>query len=167
MCRPRQAIGGEARVLLWGRCADGRGLLLLDAAGIASAARLPTMIDDRTLRQSEQETKAQAGIEMIAGLFSVISGAALPMTSTQMALEMTVSTTATVRPTQPPIIAPRVVIFDQNTDMISTGMVESPASTFDDIIAEVAAARVTERGSRADDKASEAAMEDRKKAGYF
>ena len=37
----------------------------------------------------------------------------------------------------------------------------------DDIIAEVAAARVTERGSRADDKASEAAMEDRKKAGYF
>ena len=51
--------------------------------------------------------------------------------------------------------------------MISTGMVESPASTFDDIIGEVAAARVTERGSRADDKASEAAMEDRKKAGYF
>ena len=36
-----------------------------------------------------------------------------------------------------------------------------------DIIAEIAAARVTERGSRADDKASEAAMEDRKKAGYF
>ena len=33
--------------------------------------------------------------------------------------------------------------------------------------AEIAAARVTERGSRADDKASEAAMEDRKKAGYF
>ena len=35
------------------------------------------------------------------------------------------------------------------------------------IIAEIAAARVTERGSRADDKSSEAAMEDRKKAGYF
>jgi sulfate adenylyltransferase subunit 2 len=52
-------------------------------------------------------------------------------------------------------------------DIISTGMVESPATTIDDIIAEVAAARVTERGSRADDKASEAAMEDRKKAGYF
>ena len=50
---------------------------------------------------------------------------------------------------------------------ISTGMIESPAETIDDIIAEVAAARVTERGSRADDKASEAAMEDRKKAGYF
>jgi sulfate adenylyltransferase subunit 2 len=52
-------------------------------------------------------------------------------------------------------------------DMISTGMIESPANTVDDIIAEVAAARVTERGTRADDKASEAAMEDRKKAGYF
>lgn len=52
-------------------------------------------------------------------------------------------------------------------DMISTGMIESRADSIDDIIAEVSAARVTERGSRADDKASEAAMEDRKKAGYF
>ena len=52
-------------------------------------------------------------------------------------------------------------------DIISTGLVESPAATVSDIIAEIAAARVTERGSRADDKASEAAMEDRKKAGYF
>ncbi|PYK60904.1 MAG: sulfate adenylyltransferase [Verrucomicrobia bacterium] len=52
-------------------------------------------------------------------------------------------------------------------DIISTGMVESRADSVDDIIAEIAAARVTERGSRADDKTSEAAMEDRKKAGYF
>jgi len=52
-------------------------------------------------------------------------------------------------------------------DIISTGLVESPADSVDDIIAEIAAARVTERGSRADDKAGEAAMEDRKKAGYF
>jgi sulfate adenylyltransferase subunit 2 len=52
-------------------------------------------------------------------------------------------------------------------DMISTGMIESRADSVDDIIAEVAAARVTERGSRADDKVNEAAMEDRKKAGYF
>ncbi|MGA2244511.1 MAG: hypothetical protein ABSH48_05895 [Verrucomicrobiota bacterium] len=52
-------------------------------------------------------------------------------------------------------------------DMISTGMIESPAHGFDDVIAEVSAARVTERGTRTDDKASEAAMEDRKKAGYF
>jgi sulfate adenylyltransferase subunit 2 len=52
-------------------------------------------------------------------------------------------------------------------DIISTGMVESPAESVDDILAEIAAARVTERGSRADDRTSEAAMEDRKKAGYF
>ncbi len=52
-------------------------------------------------------------------------------------------------------------------DIISTGLVESPARDVDDIIAEIAAARVTERGSRADDRTSEAAMEDRKKAGYF
>ena len=52
-------------------------------------------------------------------------------------------------------------------DMIGTGMIESPANSIDDIIAEIAAARVTERGGRADDKIGEAAMEDRKKAGYF
>ena len=52
-------------------------------------------------------------------------------------------------------------------DIISTGLVESRADNVDDIITEIAAARVTERGTRADDKASEAAMEDRKKAGYF
>ena len=52
-------------------------------------------------------------------------------------------------------------------DIISTGCIESPANTVEDIIAEIAAARVTERGSRADDRASEAAMEDRKRAGYF
>ena len=52
-------------------------------------------------------------------------------------------------------------------DVISTGCIESRAESVEDIIAEVAAARVTERGARADDKASEAAMEDRKKAGYF
>lgn len=52
-------------------------------------------------------------------------------------------------------------------DIISTGCIESPADSVDDIIAEIAAARVTERGTRADDKSSEAAMEDRKKAGYF
>jgi sulfate adenylyltransferase subunit 2 len=52
-------------------------------------------------------------------------------------------------------------------DIISTGMVESRADSVEDIIAEIAAARVTERGSRADDKVSEAAMEDRKREGYF
>jgi sulfate adenylyltransferase subunit 2 len=52
-------------------------------------------------------------------------------------------------------------------DIITTGCVESPADNVDDIIAELAVARVTERGSRADDRASDAAMEDRKKVGYF
>ena len=52
-------------------------------------------------------------------------------------------------------------------DIICTGMVESKADKIDDIIMEIAAARVTERGSRADDKVSEAAMEDRKVEGYF
>jgi sulfate adenylyltransferase subunit 2 len=52
-------------------------------------------------------------------------------------------------------------------DMSCTGAVSSTATTLEDIIAEVAATRVTERGSRIDDKRSEAAMEDRKKSGYF
>ena len=52
-------------------------------------------------------------------------------------------------------------------DMSCTGAVSSSANTLEDIIAEVAATRVTERGSRIDDKRSEAAMEDRKKTGYF
>ncbi len=51
--------------------------------------------------------------------------------------------------------------------MTCTGAVESPASSIEDIIAEIAATRTTERGGRADDKRSEAAMEDRKKLGYF
>ena len=53
-------------------------------------------------------------------------------------------------------------------DMTCTGAVRSDAATLDEIVAEVAAARVTERGAtRADDRATEAAMEDRKKEGYF
>jgi sulfate adenylyltransferase subunit 2 len=52
-------------------------------------------------------------------------------------------------------------------DMTCTGVVESTASTLEEIILEVSAARITERGGRADDKRSEAAMEDRKKQGYF
>lgn len=52
-------------------------------------------------------------------------------------------------------------------DMTCTGAVESTANSIDDIIDEVASARVTERGGRADDKRSETAMEDRKKDGYF
>ena len=52
-------------------------------------------------------------------------------------------------------------------DSTCTGAVESPATTLAEIIQEVASARQTERGTRADDKRSESAMEDRKKAGYF
>ena len=52
-------------------------------------------------------------------------------------------------------------------DMTCTGVSESEAASLEDIIEEVASTRVTERGGRADDKRSEAAMEDRKKAGYF
>ena len=61
----------------------------------------------------------------------------------------------------------RSVRFRTIGDMTCTGAVESPAATLQDIIDEVASARVTERGTRADDKRSEAAMEDRKKQGYF
>ncbi|MGA0369845.1 MAG: sulfate adenylyltransferase subunit CysD, partial [Kiritimatiellia bacterium] len=52
-------------------------------------------------------------------------------------------------------------------DATCTGANLSSAGTLEEIIAEVAAARQTERGTRADDKRSETAMEDRKKAGYF
>lgn len=52
-------------------------------------------------------------------------------------------------------------------DMTCTGAVESDASTLTDIIQEVASARVTERGGRADDKKSESSMEERKRLGYF
>jgi sulfate adenylyltransferase subunit 2 len=53
-------------------------------------------------------------------------------------------------------------------DMSCTGAVESTAASLDEVIAEVGATRITERGAtRADDRVSEAAMEDRKKEGYF
>ncbi len=52
-------------------------------------------------------------------------------------------------------------------DMTCTGAIRSDAATLEEIIEEVASARVTERGARADDMRSEAAMEDRKRQGYF
>ncbi len=52
-------------------------------------------------------------------------------------------------------------------DMTCTGVWRSEANNVDEIIAEVATTRLTERGGRADDKRSETAMEDRKKEGYF
>ena len=64
-------------------------------------------------------------------------------------------------------VTKEIVRFRTIGDLTITGAVESEASTLDHIIAEVAAARETERGNRADDQRSEAAMEERKKEGYF
>src|SRR5215211_2383846 len=62
----------------------------------------------------------------------------------------------------------RTVRFRTVGDLTLTGCVESDADTIEKIIAEVAVATVTERGAtRGDDRFSEAAMEDRKKEGYF
>ena len=61
----------------------------------------------------------------------------------------------------------KIIRFRTIGDMTCTGAVESTASSVEEIIEEVAATRTTERGTRADDKRSEAAMEDRKKEGYF
>jgi sulfate adenylyltransferase subunit 2 len=62
----------------------------------------------------------------------------------------------------------RMVRFRTVGDVTCTGAVESPAATIDQVIAEVATTRLTERGAtRADDRISEAGMEDRKRVGYF
>jgi len=64
-------------------------------------------------------------------------------------------------------IEKRTVRFRTIGDATCTGAVESDAASLDEIIMEIAAARNTERGTRADDKRSETAMEDRKRQGYF
>lgn len=61
----------------------------------------------------------------------------------------------------------KMVRFRTIGDMTCTGAVESTADNLDDIIEEIILTRQTERGARADDKRSQAAMEDRKKDGYF
>jgi sulfate adenylyltransferase subunit 2 len=61
----------------------------------------------------------------------------------------------------------RMVRFRTVGDATCTGAIESSAASLAAIITEVAAARQTERGTRADDKRSETAMEDRKRVGYF
>jgi sulfate adenylyltransferase subunit 2 len=64
--------------------------------------------------------------------------------------------------------AERTVRYRTVGDMSCTGAVESTASTYAEVLAEIAASRITERGAtRADDRLSEAAMEDRKREGYF
>jgi sulfate adenylyltransferase subunit 2 len=61
----------------------------------------------------------------------------------------------------------RLIRYRTLGDMPITGAIDSDADDIDKVIQEVAAARHTERGNRADDKRSEAAMEERKKQGYF
>jgi sulfate adenylyltransferase subunit 2 len=69
-------------------------------------------------------------------------------------------------PDEQPFLAS--VRFRTVGDMTCTGGVESRAATIDEVVTEIAATRVTERGeTRADDRVSEAAMEDRKRVGYF
>jgi sulfate adenylyltransferase subunit 2 len=70
------------------------------------------------------------------------------------------------RATEP--VVTKVVRYRTVGDASCTGAVESPARTPEEVIDEVASTRITERGAtRADDRTSEAAMEDRKKEGYF
>ncbi|MGD7654603.1 MAG: sulfate adenylyltransferase subunit CysD [Verrucomicrobiales bacterium] len=72
-----------------------------------------------------------------------------------------------LKPQENEEVTKRVVRFRTIGDATCTGAVESTASNLDEVIAEVSAARQTERGTRSDDKRSETAMEDRKKEGYF
>jgi len=65
------------------------------------------------------------------------------------------------------VVERKNVRFRTVGDMTCTAAVESYAFLIDDIIDEISASRVSERGARMDDKVSEAAMEDRKKGGYF
>jgi sulfate adenylyltransferase subunit 2 len=65
------------------------------------------------------------------------------------------------------IISTRSVRFRTVGDMTCTAAVESEAYLIDDIIEEISSSKISERGARMDDKVSEAAMEDRKKGGYF
>ena len=72
-----------------------------------------------------------------------------------------------VQPREGEKVEVKKIRFRTMGDATITGAVESSADTMEKIIEEVAAARQTERGNRADDKRSETAMEDRKKEGYF
>jgi sulfate adenylyltransferase subunit 2 len=79
---------------------------------------------------------------------------------------LAVSPYVTLRPTEKAEV--RTVRYRTVGDASCTGAVESHASNVTEVIAEVAATRITERGAtRADDKVSDAAMEDRKREGYF
>jgi sulfate adenylyltransferase subunit 2 len=80
---------------------------------------------------------------------------------------MLLAASEVVYPVGQETIESKIVRFRTIGDMTCTGALESRAADVDAIIHEIASARVTERGTRADDKRSEAAMEDRKRQGYF
>jgi len=81
---------------------------------------------------------------------------------------MLISVSDVSQPREGEVVQKRQVRYRTVGDASCTGAVESDATTVEDVIIEVAATRLTERGAtRADDRASEAAMEDRKKEGYF
>jgi len=65
------------------------------------------------------------------------------------------------------IVFRKQVRFRTVGDMSCTAAVESEATLIDDIISEISESKISERGARLDDKVSDAAMEDRKKGGYF
>jgi sulfate adenylyltransferase subunit 2 len=72
------------------------------------------------------------------------------------------------QPTESETVRTELVRYRTVGDMSCTGAVASDADTIEKVVAEVAVSRITERGAtRADDRFSEAAMEDRKKQGYF
>ncbi|MDR3692778.1 MAG: sulfate adenylyltransferase subunit CysD [Fimbriimonas sp.] len=78
---------------------------------------------------------------------------------------LAVSEVLTLLPSERPVR--KRVRFRTVGDATCTGAIESGASSLDEILEEVVSARVTERNGRADDRRSEAAMEDRKRQGYF
>jgi sulfate adenylyltransferase subunit 2 len=81
---------------------------------------------------------------------------------------MLMAVTDFLPPDEGAVVEQMQVRFRTVGDATCTAAVSSGASTVDDIIAETAVARVTERGAtRADDRMSEAGMEDRKRTGYF
>ncbi|MDE3150782.1 MAG: sulfate adenylyltransferase subunit CysD [Gemmatimonadota bacterium] len=80
---------------------------------------------------------------------------------------MLLANTPFITPVGGEVYTERLIRFRTIGDATCTGAFESAASSVEEIIAEVAAARITERGGRSDDKRSEAAMEDRKRQGYF
>lgn len=79
-----------------------------------------------------------------------------------------IATSEFIRIDEGDLVSRRQVRYRTVGDMTCTAAVESTASTLDDIIAEITATRISERGeTRIDDRISEAAMEDRKVNGYF